>query len=200
MLLLFFALYPVWIVIAHFLFSAQCHSVFHKTAPPIFASAVKSLGENYVKSSLDEIFTHVDTEALDRVAPQVFSKASASFMDQALESRLDTISGRQLVNALAKAERLGYSAEDIVVESSGASKSERVIPAIKDISSSLVAAQPQTAPSPQPAQAPTMAWPVSPESITQLGIVFCHSCGRPCSGKVALAAVGVFTSLHLLLY
>ncbi|KAK3185234.1 hypothetical protein K4F52_005934 [Lecanicillium sp. MT-2017a] len=143
--------------------SFVCHSVFHKTAPPIFASAVKSLGENYVKSSLDEIFTHVDTEALDRVAPQVFSKASASFMDQALESRLDTISGRQLVNALAKAERLGYSAEDIVVESSGASKSERVIPAIKDISSSLVAAQPQAAPSPQPAQAPTMAWPVSPE-------------------------------------
>lgn len=54
---------------------------------------------------------------------------SNEFLDKALQRRLKTISARRLVNALAKAERLGYDVQDIVEEREN-SRPEHVIPSI----------------------------------------------------------------------
>lgn len=106
-------------------------------------------------------------------------------MDQALAIRLESIPGRQLVNLLARAERLGYNVEDVVMEQNGASEQERVIPAMKNISASIVASQSPAGPSP-----PATTYPaVPPQTVKRLGIQFCRTCLRPCSGKQALDLV-----------
>jgi hypothetical protein len=77
-----------------------------------------------VADSRNEIIGHFTSADLDMVADLIISKASDSFLDKCLEKRLLTIEAKPLVNALAKAERLGYDSNDIVQED----QRERVIP------------------------------------------------------------------------
>ena len=67
-----------------------------------------------VSESKHEIIAHLTTSDLDEVADDILDKASDYFLDRALEKRLRTIDARSLINALARAERLGYESSDIL--------------------------------------------------------------------------------------
>jgi hypothetical protein len=62
----------------------------------------------------DQLMQHFTTADLDAVADLIISKASDRFLDKCLEKRLPTIEAKPLINALARAERLGYEKEDVV--------------------------------------------------------------------------------------
>lgn len=176
--------------------------------------AVKDFGGRMVKSSKFEIARHLDPQDLDDISDVICSKLSSKFLDKALTRRLESIDGRQLINALARAERLGYNAGDII-ERNGNAGPEHVIPSIPQvlppaIKANVVAGyqqpQPPTQPPPQPRvvlmsqQAPQQApkpatlssQPAGKTQIsemTQRGMVYCHTCHRPCSGLDSLRYV-----------
>lgn len=51
---------------------------------------------------------------LQEVEDTLVERAPDTLLDKCMSKRLNTISGRTLLNMLARAERLGYDAEDIV--------------------------------------------------------------------------------------
>jgi hypothetical protein len=81
-----------------------------------------------VTTSRAEIVTHFTAEDLDSVADLIIEKASNAFLDKALACRLYTIDARSLLNALARAERLGYDAGDIIEDNPVPRRDEQVIP------------------------------------------------------------------------
>ena len=89
--------------------------------------AIKDFGHRMVTESKDELVGHFSASDLDEVADLIIQKASDDFLDKALEKRLRTIEAKPLINALARAERLGYEPGDIVDEDQRQG-SERVIP------------------------------------------------------------------------
>ncbi|KAK4126624.1 hypothetical protein N657DRAFT_662782 [Parathielavia appendiculata] len=86
----------------------------HHALPNITQRAVRDFGSKMVSESKHELMAHFTTEALDQVADLIISKASDAFLDRCLEKRLLTIEAQPLINALAKAERLGYEAGDMI--------------------------------------------------------------------------------------
>ncbi len=72
-------------------------------------------------------YSSLTSADIDDVADIILSKASNRFLDAALDARLRTIEGKPLINALARAERLGYEAGDLVEEDQVRGQ-ERVIP------------------------------------------------------------------------
>ncbi|KAK5657773.1 hypothetical protein OQA88_2846 [Cercophora sp. LCS_1] len=127
----------------------------HHAVPSITRRAVRDFGRKMVAESKDELINHFSTADLDAVMDQILSKASDSFLDRCLEKRLLTIEAKPLINALAKAERLGYDPSDMVQED----QHERVIPQEAYPGAGATAAsfsqrQPQPA-HPQPANSPS---------------------------------------------
>ncbi|KAK3905663.1 hypothetical protein C8A05DRAFT_30476 [Staphylotrichum tortipilum] len=96
----------------------------HHAPPAITQRAVRDFGSKMVAESKRDIISHFTTEALDEVADIIIAQASDAFLDRCLEKRLLTIEAKPLVNALAKAERLGYEPGDIIQDD----QLERVIP------------------------------------------------------------------------
>ncbi|KAH8894127.1 hypothetical protein GQ53DRAFT_89745 [Thozetella sp. PMI_491] len=78
-----------------------------------------------VSDCRDDVIRHFNTSDLDAVADYVVSMASEAFLDKCLEKRLLTIEAKPLINALARAERLGYEQSDIIDLKS---QQEQVIP------------------------------------------------------------------------
>jgi hypothetical protein len=72
---------------------------------------------------------YMSTADIDVGADTLLNKASSEFLDRALARRLETIPARGLVNALARAERLGYDVHDIVEERQD-SRPEAVVPSV----------------------------------------------------------------------
>lgn len=155
-----------------------------------------------VKASKLQIALHLDSQDLDDMADAILAKASSKFLDKALAKRLETIEGRQLINALARAERLGYDTSDIVEQGAGR---EHVVPLMQQqpqypgvkqshVRSHLTSSAPRQTPTqPAPQQHPPAATaPQHPNSTPKEGhpsIVFCPNCQRPCSGSQALQYV-----------
>jgi hypothetical protein len=81
------------------------------------------------KSELVDHWTQAD---IDEIGDLILAKASNNFLDKALSRRLHTIDGKPLINALAKAERLGYTVEDMYEEQT-TEKPEVVIPALQPL-------------------------------------------------------------------
>ncbi|KAJ4300174.1 hypothetical protein N0V88_002843 [Collariella sp. IMI 366227] len=100
------------------------NAAIHHAPPSITQRAVRDFGHKMVTESKHELAAHFTTELLDEVADVLIAKASDSFLDKCLEKRLLTIEAKPLINALAKAERLGYEPGDIVQDD----QNERVIP------------------------------------------------------------------------
>ena len=97
---------------------------------------------------------HFTAADFDQTADLILSKVSPSFLDRALAQRLETIDARNLVNALARAERLGYDVQDIVQEKTG-DGAEHVIPSLPSFPSLPSPHQaPQSPAQPQWAQGP----------------------------------------------
>lgn len=190
-----------------------------------------------VQTSKHQLLAHFTPQDFDEVADLMLSRVSSQFLDRALAQRLETIDARSLVNALARAERLGYDVQDIVEEKTGR-EAERVVPSLNGVpsfsNSYPVAACPPAAPgplhqhaghswtpapqrsssqgnlvppgkhvpshhaaynpqpppaSPRPGRPPTNAARRTPPRRGRLGMYFCRSCDRPCSGKFALEYV-----------
>lgn len=151
----------------------------------------------------------------DQITDLVLPKLSAQFLDRALAQRLETVDARSLVNALARAERLGYDVSDIVVERMP-DKPEQVVPSLQGVMPPDFAptnGQFSEAPAQQlPAQekqaaATFMSAPTKPGQPNWLaglppvpregpgGIHYCSECRRPCS---AFSALQYVSSVHIL--
>ncbi|WZH39872.1 uncharacterized protein QYS62_000798 [Fusarium acuminatum] len=104
------------------------NATMHQATPETIAKAVKEFGAGLVQKSKRELIGHLSMSDLDELADLILPRASSEFLDRALARRLETIPARQLVNALARAERLGYDVHDIVHE-----HNERVIPTLQSM-------------------------------------------------------------------
>ncbi|KAI0889859.1 uncharacterized protein GGS22DRAFT_149314 [Annulohypoxylon maeteangense] len=90
------------------------NAVIHHSNGVIIRRSIKDFGAKMVTESKHEIISHFMTPDLDELADEILQKASDYFLDCALERRLKTIDARSLINALARAERLGYENSDVI--------------------------------------------------------------------------------------
>ncbi|TLD11031.1 hypothetical protein PgNI_05914 [Pyricularia grisea] len=100
-------------------------SIHHATVP-MTKRAIRDFGSKMVKAGKADLLEHFSQADLDVVSDTILAKASHSFLDKALELRLRTIEAKPLVDALSRAERLGYESNDIVEQDNN--HQERVIP------------------------------------------------------------------------
>lgn len=78
--------------------------------------AIKDFGKKMVSESKHEMIQHFSAQDVEEVADLILERAPDSFLDKALQRRLGTIDARSLINALARAERLGYEDDDAMDE------------------------------------------------------------------------------------
>ncbi|KAL7789377.1 hypothetical protein V8C37DRAFT_386356 [Trichoderma ceciliae] len=120
------------------LVGSDYHSAFMVNAtitscsPAILGRTVHELGDIMVKTSKREIAKHFSSEDLDEVADLIGPKLSAQFQDRVMATRLETIGAQDLINSLARAERLGYHVNDIVDKKPGGG-GETVIPSMSAV-------------------------------------------------------------------
>ncbi|KAI2784575.1 hypothetical protein F4815DRAFT_453514 [Daldinia loculata] len=95
------------------------NAVIHHSNGVIIRRSIKDFGAKMVSESKHEIVSHLSTADLNELANDILEKASDYFLDQALEKRLRSIDARSLINALARAERLGYENSDILDDRKG---------------------------------------------------------------------------------
>ncbi|ETS87723.1 hypothetical protein PFICI_01551 [Pestalotiopsis fici W106-1] len=92
------------------------NATIHQASGAAAKRAIKDFGGKMVASAKHEIIEHFTVKDLDEVADAILAKVSDGFLDKALEKRLATIDARSLINALARAERLGYENNDSMDE------------------------------------------------------------------------------------
>lgn len=73
-------------------------------------------GKTLISSAKTAIVDQMTPSDLDELADLILSKASVAFYDKCLEKRLKTIDAKRLINALARAQRLGYELDDVQEE------------------------------------------------------------------------------------
>ncbi|ORY62339.1 uncharacterized protein BCR38DRAFT_486602 [Pseudomassariella vexata] len=88
------------------------NAVIHHADGIIIRRAIRDFGYKMVLESKVELISHFRPQDLDAVADKILEKASDEFLDKAMDKRLSTIDARSLINALARAERLGYEDND----------------------------------------------------------------------------------------
>lgn len=96
----------------------------HHSTPGVQSRAVHDFGANLVANCKKGLIEHFSNRDIDDVADKILAKASNAFLDKALEMRLATIEAKPLLQALARAERLGFDSGDLVEVAQG----EHVIP------------------------------------------------------------------------
>ncbi|TFA98536.1 hypothetical protein CCMA1212_009670 [Trichoderma ghanense] len=104
--------------------------------PGVISRTMQDLGEKVIKASKREIAKHFTGQDLDEIADLIGPKLSSHFQDRVMATRLETIGAQDLINALARAERLGYHINDIVKKKPGPG-GESVIPSINTLITSL---------------------------------------------------------------
>jgi hypothetical protein len=92
----------------------QMNASIHHSVPSITQRAIRDFGARMVNDCKVEIIQHFNAQMIDQVSDQLLGIASEAFLDKCLAARLQTIEATPLINALAKAERLGFEAGDIV--------------------------------------------------------------------------------------
>ncbi|KAG4284953.1 hypothetical protein FPRO04_05335 [Fusarium proliferatum] len=176
------------------------NATMHQASPETIAKAVQEFGANLVQKSKRELLGHLNASDFDELADLILPLVSTQFLDRALARRLETIPARQLVNSLARAERLGYDAKDIVQE-----HSEHVIPSLHSLpvqpqpqptgplaNTTLSTTQHHTPYVASQTPPPPMQYGNKPATQTRAktspelaGIVWCK-CGWPCASQAAL--------------
>ncbi|KAF9869730.1 hypothetical protein CkaCkLH20_12773 [Colletotrichum karsti] len=121
----------------------------HRAERGILSRAVRDFGAKIVSEGKADLIKWMKATDLDEVSDLILAKASDTFLDKALVMRLPSIEARRLVNALARAERLGYDKNDIV-------ENEHVIPTVAP------GAPPANPPPPPASSAPPAAPPAVP--------------------------------------
>lgn len=135
-------------------------------------------GQKLVSTSKAQILEHFQPSDFDDLADVILTRVSPRFLDRALAQRVETIDAKSLINTLARAERLGFSVEDILEEhpaSNGVGKKEQVIPSLKGLPLQQLQ---------QSARQRNDSPLVQHDSN---GLVQCGACKRPCSGLDALS-------------
>ncbi|UQC79333.1 uncharacterized protein CLUP02_04812 [Colletotrichum lupini] len=115
--------HPKCLLGSHYHLAFLMNVTMHQADVGIFQRAVRDFGARFLEAGKHELINAMTTADIDEVADKILAKASDTFLDRALIARLPTIQARRLVNALARAERLGYDAADIV-------ENEHVIPSL----------------------------------------------------------------------
>jgi hypothetical protein len=98
-------------------------------------TTAKLLGNKFMRMAGTELLSQVTPEILGKMEDLIVSKAPDSLLDKAMRRRLDTIGARPLLNMLARAERLGYDANDIIED--GAQAAPAVAKAVKTATAPL---------------------------------------------------------------
>lgn len=75
-----------------------------------------NFGKTLISSVKTAIIKQITTHDLNKLADLILSKASVAFYNACLKRRLKTIDAKRLINALARAERLGYKTGDVQEE------------------------------------------------------------------------------------
>lgn len=178
--------------------------------------AVKEFGSRLAQATKHNWIAHLKVSDVDEIADALIQRASNQFLDRAMARRLETISGQELVNALARSERLGYDVRDIVA-GEPAQRGEQVIPSMHGAhmvstphttpamppppptASQQAPAPYQAPPTPQqPPPRPIISWTsclpanftAPPGGLNLFNeIKPCQRCGRPCSSEEALKQV-----------
>ncbi|KAG8157889.1 hypothetical protein KVR01_012161 [Diaporthe batatas] len=88
----------------------------HHATPAAVQRGIRDFGGALISAGRAQIIDTMTRADIDAVASQILSKASESFLDAALQLRLKSIDAKRLINALARAERLGYEPSDVVDE------------------------------------------------------------------------------------
>ena len=161
----------------------------------VLTRSVKDFGKNWFKSSIRELAKmHFDGDRIDTISALMINKASYKHLDETVASRLETIEAQALVNMLGRAQRLGYNSDDIVEADPRKGNREVVKTAPVGEGQKLPSQQQQLQQSSGsttvPGQQINIPVPTS-EEIDELGIVFCESCERPCSGEDAFINVRI---------
>ncbi|POR31784.1 Uncharacterized protein TPAR_08014 [Tolypocladium paradoxum] len=107
------------------------NATFHQASPSTLDRAVRDFGQKMVRSSKQNIIGHLTRQDFDELADMIYARVSNAFLDKGMARRLETIRARPLVNALARAERLGYDVRDIVEEKITANGVEHVVPSLQ---------------------------------------------------------------------
>lgn len=174
----------------------QLNAVLLQASPKQLNKGVRDFGKKLVESSSSQLLEHFQPSDIDQSADLILSRASPQFLDRALAHRLETIDARSLVNALSRAERLGYDVQDIVEERAG-NGPEHVIPSQHGLpplnhqtpqvsmqKQSTYQYTPQGSHPPRQAPAQHHGLPQPPDAIEH-----CVHCQRPVSGASAMACV-----------
>lgn len=197
--------------------AAQLNACMFHASHDVARTAIREFGRNMVKVAKFDIMDHMNTADLDQLSDMILTKASDWFLDRALEKRLHTIDGRHLVNALARAERLGYEAADVVEEKPDGAGPERVIPGVAAVESRrpgpVLSRMPTHSPMPTSALPPArplgapMPGSVMPDSVIQErplsqpppsstqwinGLAACGHCDRTFKADSAFQHVSLF--------
>lgn len=137
---------------------------------------MRDFGRAMISSAKAEIVDAMTPSDIDDVAARLLSKASESFLDAALELRLKSIDAKHLINALARAERLGYEPSDVQDEEDDPVASQP--PVHHDgIMPSTAPQQPKPQLAPRPAPQPP-AQPAPRPGATAAPIMYCKLCFR----------------------
>ncbi|KAI0596411.1 hypothetical protein F4775DRAFT_564448 [Biscogniauxia sp. FL1348] len=117
------------------------NAVIHHANGVIVRRSIKDFGSKMVTEAKREIISHFKSRDIDDITDAILERCSDAFLDKAMDKRLKTVDARSLINALARAERLGYENSDV----------------IEDYKEKVVTANP--APVPAPAVPPRLAIP-----------------------------------------
>ncbi|KAF3076402.1 hypothetical protein CFAM422_001277 [Trichoderma lentiforme] len=109
--------------------------------PAVLSRTMSENGDKVLRHSKREIAKHFRGEDLDEIADLIGPKLGERFQDRVMATRLETIGAQDLINALARAERLGYHINDVVKKKPGQG-GETVIPSISALLTSLPPVQP----------------------------------------------------------
>lgn len=91
----------------------QLNASIHHISQDAIRRSIRDFGTPLVAKAKHEIVDIMSPTDLDELADRILAKANNAFLDKALDKRLKTMESRRLVNALARAERLGYDLGDV---------------------------------------------------------------------------------------
>lgn len=148
---------------------SQLNASIHHASPSAIKRGMRDFGKAFIAAAKTQIIEQMTTVDIDQVADLILSKASVAFYDKAFEARLKTIESRKLINALCRAERLGYEPEDVEDDDD---QSGRANPSHAQANPKP---QPQTAsvPSPAPMMAAATARGNTPTAASHLHCGIC---------------------------
>ncbi|KAK2613107.1 hypothetical protein N8I77_000036 [Diaporthe amygdali] len=96
----------------------------HHATPAAVQRGMRDFGKAMISAAKNEIVDAMTPADIDAVAAHLLTKASDAFLDAALELRLKSINAKRLINALARAERLGYEPGDVQAEDNDTTASQ----------------------------------------------------------------------------